>query len=151
MTALIDGKEMRHSIELCGTPFSLHYFKPSSFKDMDKNTVLEMKLIVRVLTNLYSEATKNDFLSEDSIEYVEEKISKLLTLSQRCGYRVLILNAPFNAIGVCVFGKKFSIKHNIFGGKNDGFYSMAFTKIQKLAKEIEKKLAEEEKDGNKTD
>lgn len=28
MTALINSKEMRRSIELCGTPFSLHYFKP---------------------------------------------------------------------------------------------------------------------------
>lgn len=140
---LINSKEMRRSIELCGTPFSLHYFKPSSFKDVDKNTLLEMKLIVRILANLYSE---NDFLSEASMGYVEEKISKLLALSQRCGYRVLVLNAPFNAIGVFIFGKRFSTKGNVFGGKADGFYSMAFTKIQKLAKETEKKLMEERKD-----
>lgn len=142
----VASKEMRRSIELCDTPFSLHYFKPSSFKNMDKNTVLEMKLIVRVLANLYSEATKNDFLSEASMGYVEEKVSKLLTLSQRCGYRVLVLHAHFNAIGVFVFGKRFSIKDNAFGGKADGFYSMAFTKIQELAKETEKKLMEERKD-----
>ena len=148
MTALINSKEMRRSIGLCGTPFSLHYFKPSSFKDMDKNIVLEMKLIVHVLANLYSEATKKDLLSEDSIGYVEEKISKLLALSQRCGYRVLMLNAPFNAIGVFVFGKRFSMKNYFFGGKTAGFYSMVFTKMQELAKETEKKLMEESKDEN---
>lgn len=148
MTALINSKEMRRSIGLCGTPFSLYYFKPSSFKDMDKNTVLEMKLIVKVLADLYSEATNKDSLSEDLIGYVEEKISKLLALSQRCGYRVLMLNAPFNAIGVFVFGKRFSIKDNAFGGRADGFYSMAFTKMQELAKETEKKLMEERKRKN---
>lgn len=142
----INSKEMSCPVELGGTPFSLHYFKPSSFKNMNEDAVLEIKLIVRVLANLYSEATKNDFLSEDSIGYVEEKISKLLALSQKCGYRVLMLNAPFNAIGVFVFGKRFSIKDNIFGGKADGFYSMAFTKIQKLDKETEKKLMEDGKD-----
>lgn len=147
MTALINSKEMGRSVGLCGTPFSLHYFKPSSFKDMDKNTVLEMKLIVKVLADLYSEATNKDSLSEDLIGYVEEKISKLLALSQRCGYRVLMLNAPFNAIGVFVFGKRFSIKNNIFGGKTAGFYSIAFTKIQELAKETERKLME----GGKSD
>lgn len=147
MTALTNSNEMKRSVELCGTPFSLHYFKPSSFKDMDKNTVLEMKLIVQVLADFYSEATKKDFLSEDSIGYVEEKISKLLALSQRCGYRVLMLNAPFNAIGVFVFGKNFSMVNYFFGGKTAGFYSMAFTKIQELAKETEKKLME----GRKSD
>lgn len=144
MTALTNSKEMKRSVELCGTPFSLHYFKPSSFKDMDNNTVLEMKLIVKVLANLYSEATNKDSLSEDLIGYVEEKISKLLALSQRCGYRVLMLNAPFNAIGVFVFGKNFSMVNYFFGGKTAGFYSIAFTKIQKLAKETEKKLMEGE-------
>ena len=147
MTALINSKEMRRSIGLCGTPFSLHYFKPSSFKDMDKNTVLEMKLIVKVLADFYSEATKKDFLSEDSIGYIEEKISKLLALSQRCGNRVLMLNAPFNAIGVFVFGENFPMVNYFFCGKTAGFYSIAFTKIQEFAKETEKKLMEgEEKD-----
>ena len=148
MTALINSKEMRRSIGLCGTPFSLHYFKPSSFKDMDKSTVLEMKLIVKVLADLYSETTNKDSLSEDLIGYVEEKISKLLALSQRCGYRVLMLNAPFNAIGVFVFGENFSmVNYFFFGGKTAGFYSMTFTNIQELAKETEKKLMEEGKNG----
>lgn len=146
MAMSINSKEMRHSIGLCGTPFSLHYFKPSSFKDMDKNIVLEMKLIVKVLADLYSESTKKDSLSEDLIGYVEEKISKLLALSQRCGYRVLMLNAPFNAIGVFVFGENFSMVNYFFGGKTAGFYSMAFTNIQELAKETEKKLMEGRKD-----
>ena len=53
---------------------------------------------------------------------------------------MLVLNSPFNAIGVFMFGKRFSMIDNIFGGKDDGYYSIASTNTQRLAKECEQKM-----------
>ena len=145
MATLTSGKEMRRSIELGGTPFSLHYFKPPSFKNMNEDAVSEIKLIAHTLCSIYTIDDKSILFSNSSINYVEKKILEMLELSRESGCRVVILNAPFNALGVFVFGKKFSAINSFFGGKSDGFYSIAFTKIQKLAKEAEKKLMEEGK------
>ena len=140
-------KEMSCDIELGGTSFLLHYLKPSSFKNMNAGIVSEIKLLVRVLSSIYADCSNSHYFSDSMVGYVKEKIQEILELSRRSGYRALVLNAPFNALGVFVFGKRFSINDNAFGGKADGFYSMAFTKIQKLAKETEKKLME----GRKSD
>lgn len=145
MTALIDGKEMRRSIELCNTLFSLYYFKPPSFKNMNLSAVSEIKFIAHALCSMYTIDDKSILFSTSSINYMEKKIRKMLGLSRESGCRVLILNAPFNALGVFVFGEKFSIVNSFFGGKSDGFYSIAFAEIQKIAKEAEKKLMEEDK------
>ena len=139
---LTDGKEVRCSIELCDTLFSLHYFKPSSFKNMNPNVVSEIKLIAHELCSIYTIDNKSVLFSDSSIDYVKREMLKMLELSRESGCRVLILNAPFNALGVFVFGKKFSIVNSFFGGKSDGFYAIAFAEIQKLAKEVEKELAE---------
>ena len=139
-------KEMSCGIELGGTSFLLHYLKPSSFKNMNADIVSEIKLLVRVLSSIYGDCSNSHYFSDSmSVDYVKEKTQEILELSRRSGYRVLVLNAPFNAIGVFVFGRRFSMINNIFGGQSDGFYSIAFTKIQKLAKEAEKKLTEEER------
>lgn len=143
MATLTSGKEMRCSVELCSTLFSLYYFKPPSFKNMNLNAVSEIKLIAHTLCSMYTIEDKFTLFSNSSIGYVERKILEMFELSRESGCRVLILNAPFNTLGVFVFGKKFSAINSFFGGKSDGFYSIAFTKIQKLAKEAEKKLEEE--------
>lgn len=145
MTALIDGKEMRRSIELCNTLFSLYYFKPPSVKNINLSAVSEIKLTAHTLCSIYTIDDKSTLFSNSSIRYVEREIRKMLELSRGSGCRVLILNAPFNALGVFVFGEKFSIVNSFFGGKSDGFYAIAFAKIQELAKEAEKELQEEDK------
>lgn len=139
-----NSKEMRCAVELGSVPFSLYYFKPPSFKNMNLNAISEIKLIAHTLCSIYTIDDKSILFSNSSIGYVERKILEILELSKRSGCRVLILNAPFNSIGVFVFGKRFSMINSVFGGQSDGYYSIAFTKIQKLAKEAEKKLAEEE-------
>ena len=139
-------KEMSCNIELGDTSFLLHYIKPSSFKNMNADIVSEIKLLVHVQSSIYADCSNSHYFSDSmSVDYVKEKTQEILELSRRSGYRVLVLNAPFNAIGVFVFGRRFSMINNIFGGQSDGFYSIAFTKIQKLAKEAEKKLTEEER------
>ena len=139
-------KETSCGIELGGTSFLLHYLKPSSFKNMNADIVSEIKLLVRVLSSIYGDCSNSYYFSDSmSVDYVKEKTQEILELSRRSGYRVLVLNAPFNALGVFVFGRRFSMINSVFGGQSDGYYSIAFTKIQKLAKEAEKKLEEEGK------
>lgn len=135
MTALIDSKEMRCSIELCSTPFSLYYFKPSSFKNMNADAISEIKLIVRALSSIYSSCSH--YIPDGATDYVKEKTQDILDLSRRSGYRVLVLNAPFSALGVFMFSKRFSVVDNIFGGQDDGYYSIASTGTRNLAMKCE--------------
>ena len=137
----IASKEISYIIELCNIPFSLHYFKPSSFKNTNADAVSEIKLITRTLYAVYTENSKSNPCFNSTADYMEKKTHEILELSRRSGYRILVLNAPFNSIGVFVFGKRFSMIDNCFGGKSDGFYSIAFTEIRKLAKECEHKIA----------
>lgn len=134
------SKEMSCTVELCNTPFSLHYFKPSSFKNTNTDVVSEIKLITRTLCAVYTENSKSNPYFNSTTDYARKKIHEILELSRRSGYRVLVLNVPLNSIGVFVFGKKFSMVDNCFGGKSDGFYSIAFTEVRKLAKECEQKM-----------
>ena len=137
----INNKEIKHTIELCGTSFLLHYFKPSSFKNMSADIVSEIKLLVHVLSSIYGDCSNSHYFPDPmSVDYVKEKTQEILELSRRSGYRVLVLNAPFNAIGVFVFGRRFSMINNIFGGQSDGFYSILFTNIQNLVMECEQKM-----------
>ena len=136
----VASKEMSCNLELCGIPFSLHYFKPPSFKKYNIDIVSEIKLITRTLCTIYTEDSKSNPYFNSTTDYVKKKTQEILELSKRSGYRVLVLNAPFNSIAVFVFGKKFSIVDNFFGGKSNGFYSIAFTAIRKLAKEYEQKM-----------
>lgn len=134
-------KEMSCDIELGGTSFLLHYLKPSSFKNMNAGIVSEIKLLVRVLSSIYADCSNSHYFSDSmSVDYVKEKTQEILELSRRSGYRVLVLNAPFNAIGVFVFGRRFSMIDNAFGGQSDGYYSIAFTGTRNLAVKCEQKL-----------
>ena len=137
----IASKEMNCTIELCSIPFSLHYFKPPSFKNINVDIVSEIKLITRTLCAVYTENSKSNPYFNSTADYVNNKACEMLELAKRSGYRILVLNAPFNSIGVFIFGKRFSMIDNCFGGKSDGFYSIAFTEIRKLAKECEQKIA----------
>ena len=139
----INNKEIKDIIELCGTPFSLYYFKPSTFKNISTDTVSEIKIIVRILYNIYTTDDKSYTIDGSMVSYVERKVQEIFELSKRSGCRVLVLNAPFNAIGVFVFGKRFSMINNIFGGQSDGFYSIAFTGIRNLAMKCEQKMISE--------
>lgn len=143
------SKEMSCTVELCGIPFSLHYFKPFSFKNTNADIVPEIKLITRTLCTIYTENSKSNPYFNSTTDYVKKKTQEILELSRRSGYRVLILNAPYNSIGIFVLGKKFSMVDNCFGGKSDGFYSIAFTGIRNLAKECEQKYLVGEKKKNK--
>ena len=129
------SKEMSCGIELGGTSFSLHYFKPSSFKNMNADAISEIKLIVRALSSIYSSYSR--LIPDDEVNYVKEKTQEILELSRRSGYRVLVLNAPFNALGVFMFSKRFSVVDNIFGGQDDGYYSIASTGTRNLAMKCE--------------
>ena len=129
------SKEMSCGIELGGTSFSLHYFKPSSFKNVDADAVSEIKLIVHALSNIYSSYSR--LIPDSEANYVKEKTQEILELSRRSGYRVLVLNAPFNALGVFIFGRRFSMIDNVFGGQSDGYYSIAFTGTRNLAMKCE--------------
>ena len=135
-----NSKEMRCAVELCSVPFSLYYFKPPSFKNTNLNAISEIKLIAHTLCSIYTIDDKSILFSNSSIGYVERKILEMLELSRESGCRVLILNAPYNSIGVFIFGKKFSMIDSCFGGKSDGFYSIVFTEIRKLTKECEQKM-----------
>lgn len=137
---MASSKEMKCGIELCGSPFILHYFKPSSFKNMNTGIISKIKLTAHLLYSLYVNSDKSDLLSNSSIDYVTEKMEEMLELSRRSGCRILILNAPFNTIGVFMFGKRFSVVNHLFGGKSSGFYSIVFSNIQELAKEHEHKM-----------
>lgn len=134
-------KEMSCDIELGGTSFLLHYLKPSSFKNMNADIVSEIKLLVRVLSSIYADCSNSHYFSDSMVGYVKEKIQEILELSRRSGYRALVLNAPFNALGVFVFGRRFSMIDNVFGGQSDGYYSIAFTGTRNLAMKCEQKLA----------
>ena len=136
----VASKEMSCSIELCSIPFSLHYFKPPSFKKYNIDIVSEIKLITRTLCTIYTENSKSDPYFNSTTDYVKKKTQEILELSRRSGYRVLVLNSYFNSIGIFVFGKKFSMVDNCFGGKSDGFYSIASTEIRKLARECEQEI-----------
>ena len=133
----VASKEMSCNVELCGIPFSLHYFKPPSFKKYNIDIVSEIKLITRTLCTIYTEDSKSNPYFNSTTDYVKKKTQEILELSKRSGYRVLVLNSYFNSIGIFVFGKKFSMVDNCFGGKSDGFYSIAFTEIRKLAMKCE--------------
>lgn len=133
-------KEMSCDIELGGTSFLLHYLKPSSFKNMNADIVSEIKLLVRVLSSIYGDCSNSHYFSDSMVGYVKEKIQEILELSRRSGYRALVLNAPFNALGVFVFGRRFSMIDNVFGGQSDGYYSIAFTGTRNLAMKCEQKL-----------
>lgn len=135
-----NSKEIKCTIDLCNTPFSLYYFKPATFKNISIDNVSEMKLIAHTLCNIYTINDKSCIIDNSMADYIERKIQEMLELSKKSGYRVLVLNAPFNSIGIFIFGKKFSIVDSFFGGKSDGFYSIAFTAIRKLAKEYEQKM-----------
>lgn len=136
----VDSKEMSCNVELCSIPFSLHYFKPPSFKKYNIDIVSEIKLITRTLCTIYTEDSKSNPYFNSTTDYVKKKTQEILELSKRSGYRVLVVNSYFNSIGIFVFGKKFSMVDNCFGGKSDGFYSIAFTEIRKLARECEQKI-----------
>lgn len=136
----VASKEMSCNVELCGIPFSLHYFKPPSFKKHNIDIVSEIKLITHTLCTIYTEDSKSNPYSNSTIDYVKKKTQEILELSKRSGYRVLVLNLYFNSIGIFVFGKKFSMVDNCFGGKSDGFYSIAFTEIRNLVMECEQKM-----------
>lgn len=136
----IASKEMSCIIELCNIPFSLHYFKPPSFKNINVDIVSEIKLIARTLCAVYTENSKSNPCFNSTADYVNNKACEMLELAKRSGYRILVLNAPFNSIGVFIFGKRFSMIDNCFGGKSDGFYSIAFAKIQNLVRECEQKM-----------
>lgn len=139
----INNKEIKHTIELCGTPFSLYYFKPPTFKNISMETVSEIKIAVLSLCNIYATDDKSYTIDGSMVSYVERKVQEIFELSKRSGCRVLVLNAPFNAIGVFVFGKRFSMVDNAFGGKDDGYYSIAFTGIRNLAMKCEQKMISE--------
>ena len=139
----INNKEIKHTIELCGTPFSLYYFKPTTFKNISMETVSEIKIAVLSLCNIYATDDKSYTIDGSMVSYVERKVQEIFELSKRSGRRVLVLNAPFNAIGVFVFGKRFSMVDNAFGGKDDGYYSIAFTRIRNLAMKCEQKMISE--------
>lgn len=139
----LNNKEIKDIIELCGTPFSLYYFKPSTFKNISADTVSEIKIIVRILYNIYTTDDKSYLMDDSMANYIERKLQEIFELSKRSGCRVLVLNAPFNAIGVFVFGKRFSMVDNAFGGKDDGYYSIAFTGIRNLAMKCEQKMISE--------
>ena len=133
-------KETSCGIELGGTSFLLHYLKPSSFKNMNADIVSEIKLLVRVIGGIYADFSDSHYFSDSMVGYVKEKTQEILELSRRSGYRVLVLNAPFNALGVFVFGRRFSMIDNVFGGQSDGYYSIAFTGTRNLAMKCEQKL-----------
>lgn len=137
---MTNSKEMKCSIELCGSPFILHYFKPSSFKNMNTGIISKIKLTAHLLYSLYVNSDKSDILSNSLIDYITGKTEEILELSRRSGCRILILNAPFNTIGIFMFGKRFSMIDSLFGGKSDGFYSIIFSNMQKLAKDCEHKM-----------